>query len=203
METHLISKDGTRTPYYFTGLRMVLDEKICLIGVWVDIAERKRTEEALKESDLRFRTFSEKTPLGISFIDVDGRYEYVNPAFVSIFGWDLSDISSGQDWFKLAYPDPDNRSQVFAAWKEDLLKYIEGEVRIREYEVMSKDGTKKPSFSGRSLYLPASNLLSMKTSPIGSSQRRRWRRVKKSLDVSWSTVPYMSSLKMRISGRCA
>jgi PAS domain S-box-containing protein len=42
-----VSKDGTRTPYFFTGQRVFFDDRVCLIGMGIDITERKAVEDAL------------------------------------------------------------------------------------------------------------------------------------------------------------
>ena len=108
--------------------------------VLLDLESRIGAEDALQESEERFRTLIDKTPLGMSLIDMDGRYEYVNPAFVKIFGYDLSDIPTGKEWFRTAYPDPEYRREVMADWKEDLSAYPKLEIRPRIYEVMCKGG---------------------------------------------------------------
>lgn len=46
VEAPFRSKDGRTTPYFFTGKRVVYDGAPCLVGVGVDIAERKRAEQA-------------------------------------------------------------------------------------------------------------------------------------------------------------
>jgi PAS domain S-box-containing protein len=102
--------------------------------------ELRCAEKTLRESEERFRTLSDKTPLGMCLIDMDGRYEYVNPAFVKIFGYDLSDIPTGKEWFRAAYPDPEYRREVMADWKEDLRSYKNLEIRPRIYEVRCKGG---------------------------------------------------------------
>jgi len=76
----------------------------------------------------------------MSLIDIDGRYEYLNPAFVKIFGYDLSDIPTGKEWFRTAYPDTEYRRKVMADWKEDLSSYGNLEIRPRIYEVRCKGG---------------------------------------------------------------
>ena len=118
-----------------------LEQKIRLLEE--ESLKGKRTEEALRQSEERFRMLSDNSPLGISLIGIDGRYEYLNQAFVNTFGYDLSDISTGNDWFRLAYPDPEYRGQVIAAWREDLRCHPEQEVRPRSYEVMCKDGGRR------------------------------------------------------------
>ncbi len=47
-EAALLCKNGKKIPYYFTGFRMVIDDVSYLIGAGIDIAERKRAEDALK-----------------------------------------------------------------------------------------------------------------------------------------------------------
>lgn len=49
-EAKLISKDGKETPYFFRGERILLDDKKYLIGMGIDITERKRAEEALEKA---------------------------------------------------------------------------------------------------------------------------------------------------------
>lgn len=45
LEARFISKDGTGTPYFFTGSRILVGGIPCLVGVGVDITERKVAEE--------------------------------------------------------------------------------------------------------------------------------------------------------------
>lgn len=51
VEAYLVSKTGTRTPYYFTGLRIQQKTRTYLIGVGLDITDRKRAEETLREQE--------------------------------------------------------------------------------------------------------------------------------------------------------
>ena len=49
IEASLVARDGKATPYFFTGRRVVFNETPCLVGVGIDISERKRAETALRE----------------------------------------------------------------------------------------------------------------------------------------------------------
>ncbi len=48
-EAEIATKDGRRIPYYFTGLRSMFDGKPHLVGLGVDITERKRAMQQLEE----------------------------------------------------------------------------------------------------------------------------------------------------------
>jgi len=48
VETGFVSKSGRVTPFFFTGIATIIEDKQCLIGVGIDISERKRAEAALR-----------------------------------------------------------------------------------------------------------------------------------------------------------
>ena len=68
-------------------------------GIVREAAERKKAEEALRESEEKYRLLVEKSPLGISLIGKDGRYKYINPQFSNMFGYSIEDIPTGAAWF--------------------------------------------------------------------------------------------------------
>jgi two-component system cell cycle sensor histidine kinase/response regulator CckA len=49
-EAHFTARDGTRTPYYFTGHKIQMEGKTCLIGVGIDISEREKLEAQFIEA---------------------------------------------------------------------------------------------------------------------------------------------------------
>ncbi|MEI9941125.1 MAG: ATP-binding protein [Pseudomonadota bacterium] len=80
VEASLVSKQGSVTPYFFTGKRIELDGAVRLVGVGVDIAERKRAEDALKKTEERYRSTLDTILEGCQLIGFDWRYLYLNPA---------------------------------------------------------------------------------------------------------------------------
>ncbi|HSH93365.1 MAG TPA: PAS domain S-box protein [Roseimicrobium sp.] len=48
VEAHFRARDGTTRPYFFTGRRVIFNDRTCLVGVGIDISERKRAEMALR-----------------------------------------------------------------------------------------------------------------------------------------------------------
>jgi PAS domain S-box-containing protein len=62
-----------------------------------EIAEHRQAEDALRESEQRFKEFMQNLP-GVAFIkDVDGRYVWVNPTFERISGVALQDYAGKTD----------------------------------------------------------------------------------------------------------
>jgi len=50
LETSLITKSGNSIPFYLTGCRMFVDGKRYIVGIGIDISERKTLEEQLRQS---------------------------------------------------------------------------------------------------------------------------------------------------------
>jgi PAS domain S-box-containing protein len=57
-----------------------------VLGVATDISERKRVEQALAESQERYRRFLEQTPLALFVARPDGRLVECNPAYARLVG---------------------------------------------------------------------------------------------------------------------
>jgi PAS domain S-box-containing protein len=109
-----------------------------------DITGRKQAEETLRNERNRFRILSESAPFGITMIDAQGNFTYINPKFRELFGYDLSDVQNGREWFKKAFPDPVYRKKVIATWVNDV-KYSRPEHGFvsRTFDVTCKDQTSK------------------------------------------------------------
>ena len=107
-----------------------------------EVCERQRIEEALRESEVRFRQVVEFSPLPIGII-TGNVPEYVNPEFVETFGYTLEDLSDMAAWFRLAYPDPAYRQSVIERWQTAIEEAV-AENRATEgleVKVTCKDGS--------------------------------------------------------------
>ena len=57
-EACFTTKDGKKIPYYYTGLAINYEDKVCLIGSGIDITERKKAEAELKATNDQLHSLS-------------------------------------------------------------------------------------------------------------------------------------------------
>jgi PAS domain S-box-containing protein len=100
-------------------------------------------DKILRKEREKFRILVEESPLGVSLIAKNDRYEYLNPSFIETFGYTLEDIPTGPIWFRKAFPDHGYRSQIISTWISDQKEFGFGEARSRTYTAVCKDGSEK------------------------------------------------------------
>ncbi|MBP7529350.1 MAG: PAS domain S-box protein, partial [Syntrophorhabdaceae bacterium] len=87
-EAELLIKDGSTIPYFFTGKRVVLDNKVHLLGVGIDISERKKAEQTISEREEKYRQLFELESDAIFLIDNEtGQILEANKSASSLYGY--------------------------------------------------------------------------------------------------------------------
>ena len=107
------------------------------IEVVQDISERKRTEEALRESENKYRRLAENSPDMIYRMSLpDGKYEYVSPASTTILGY------PPEEWYENPLLI---REIIHSDWhlyfKDQWDRLLKGDVPpMYEYQIVHKNG---------------------------------------------------------------
>lgn len=139
------SPDGCFWKVTGTPVRNKKGELIGVLDTALEISELKEAENALRESEARFRLIAEEAPVGICISDRDQRTLYLNRKFIDLFGYTLADIPSVEAWWPLAYPDQALRSRIRREWHAAVAEASRNQVEIKpmQYPVTCKDGSIK------------------------------------------------------------
>ncbi len=97
-------KDGTVFPVEVRGQAFWEGGRRFVVSLARDIADRKRAEDALRESEERFRGTFENAAVGIAHTDATGRFLRVNETFCTILGYPREALYQ-RTFQDLTYPD--------------------------------------------------------------------------------------------------
>ncbi len=139
----IIDKLGRVRWIHVSAVRIEWDGRAAVLVFGIEITELKQAEEALRESEGRFRALAEAAPFGIVLIKKGGTFQNINPKFRELFGYTLEDIPDGREWCRRAYPDTQYRHNLISAWIDEARRSTTGQFPPRIFTVRCKDGTEK------------------------------------------------------------
>jgi PAS domain S-box-containing protein len=114
---------------------MIFAGKKAVLEVFIDITERKKSDELLRDSEERFRTIYENAPVMIDAFDLQGRCTLWNKQCEKTFGWTMKEIKACKNPLLLFYPDRAVRKQA----RETVTSKPEG--IFREWHPHTKSGS--------------------------------------------------------------
>jgi PAS domain S-box-containing protein len=99
------------------------------IGLCADITERRKAEQALLESENRFRIMADSCPIGIWVTDAEGGTLFVNQEYRKFAGW-ISEQIEPEKWKSLIHPE--DAPTFFKAFNDALQEHspFKGEGRF-------------------------------------------------------------------------
>jgi len=101
-------KDGSIAWIEYDARKINLSGRPAVLISVLDITERRRTEKALRESELRYRQLAESAQDFIFIIDKEGKVQYINSSGAKEFGCD-PDHMLGKSIMDLFLPDTGKR----------------------------------------------------------------------------------------------
>lgn len=129
--------DGEVRTVQVAGVRIVYQGAPASLALLRDVTDFKRTEEALRQSERRFRTIFEFAPDGIAIADANGRMISANRTFHDMLGFDYETREiEGLTYREITHPDDfEENRELFESMVAGAIDHYEMEKRY-----LRKDG---------------------------------------------------------------
>ncbi|MDM8544157.1 response regulator [Desulfococcaceae bacterium HSG9] len=138
MEIRFITATGKHLQTRTVCSPQVVDGKTSkLIGTFQDITELKQVEDALRESEEKFRMLFDNAPVLINAFDENGRCLLWNKECEKVLGWTIEELSSHDNPLALFYPDPKIQQEVLNTVSS------KAERVFREWRPLTKNGEER------------------------------------------------------------
>lgn len=139
VEAEFQSKDGRTTPHFFTGRRIAFQGKTCLVGVGIDISDRKQAEAQLRDKTARLLEAQRIARMGSWELDLQTRQLKWSDQTGDIFGVArMLTATTYEDFYSLVHTE--DRDALESA----LQRTQSGGGRLDiEYRIVLKGGGEK------------------------------------------------------------
>ena len=146
-EAGLTTKGGRTIPHYFTGLRILIGGKPHVLGVGLDISDRKLAESQSARLQVLLKSVILQSPVSMALALPDGTVEMFNESCRTVLGLeDELHIKPGLNLFTLeaSWKDYDAQGVCIPLSESPLARALQGKAtRGREMRVVRKDGTER------------------------------------------------------------
>ncbi len=109
-----LRKDGTEFPAEASISKLTLGEEKIFTVILNDISDRLDAETALRESEHRYQTLTEVSPVGIFRTDLAGNCSYINDRWARMTGIPAEE-AKGDGWTRALYPA--DRDRTYREWR--------------------------------------------------------------------------------------
>jgi two-component system sensor histidine kinase UhpB len=148
----ILRKDGSVFYADILGNRLSYGGRLCVLGLFRDITEKKQAEVALAESEAKYRTLVETSPDAVIMTDLTGRITFfASQQLAELYGSESVHELLGQH--ALDYIVPEDHEKFHFHLKRTL---EEGVWRNVELTFFRKDGTRYPGEASGALVRDAS-----------------------------------------------
>lgn len=201
-EARVLHKDGTATWHLCSGQRIEVDGKLCIVGLAVDISERKRAEELLHDAQARLQVAVSASGVGLWDWDLITDRAYVSPEWRAQFGFGEAELVRPlSEWKIRLHPDDRERAvKRLKAFLADSSPEYLSEVRIRQ-----NDGTYRWIFSRAQLIRnEQGQAVRMMGCHIDITERRQTEeRLRQQREQLRALAKHMNSVREEEAGRIA
>ncbi|MBT8363271.1 MAG: sigma 54-interacting transcriptional regulator, partial [Deltaproteobacteria bacterium] len=138
VEAHAVNKGGTKTPLFMTGVRLRQNDKNYLLGVGIDITERKQLEEGLQQSKEFNQSVLMSLPDHIAVLDREGHILTVNDAWLQFARENDANfpdlVGAGVNYLRICREASDNNDETATAALDGIRSVLDGSPAYFEME---------------------------------------------------------------------
>ncbi|MHB8985599.1 MAG: PAS domain S-box protein [Eubacteriales bacterium] len=127
-EEKLVRLDGSFVDVEVAAAPTSINGKPAVLVIIRDITERKKSEEALRESEANLRRLTDNMLDLICETDAAGIFQYVSPSIKSILGYEPESLL-GKPVFDMLHPD--DRSNMMASFQDSMQNARPGRAEFR------------------------------------------------------------------------
>ncbi|HVP95660.1 PAS domain S-box protein [Methanoregula sp.] len=142
-ECHLLKRDKT------TRVTVILDAGLILyqgvpasMGTIRDITEQKRSEQALRESEQKFREFADFLPQSVWECDREGTLTFANQGSFAMYRYPRENFAKNLSIWEMI--DPKDRDRLSAMFENTITQPIDPFISTFEHTALRKDGSTFP-----------------------------------------------------------
>jgi two-component system, cell cycle sensor histidine kinase and response regulator CckA len=127
VEIEMLGQGGATHHYEISAHRVELEGKPYVIGVGIDVSERKRAEDELRLSEERFSSAFEHAPIGMALVAPDSGFIKVNRTLCELLGYTPEELQA-KTFRAVTHPDDVEASVEYAR------QVLAGDVRFYQME---------------------------------------------------------------------
>ena len=138
LETQVVTSTGIIKDVEIKANRLNFQGREMLQGIFHDITERKRAEEALRESEEKYRTILENIAEGYFEVDIAGNFTFFNESVCRLLGYSQEEMMGMNNRY---YTDETNAQKLYRTFNEVYRTGVPAQGS--DWELIRKDNTKR------------------------------------------------------------
>ena len=136
IEIEICTKNKNEIPYYINSVAIKYEGKECLLGMGLDLSERKKAVDEIKKANERYELIGKATNDGVWDWDIKSAKVWANETHQHLYNLTMADpVPNNLEWVRRIHPD--DRDRVTIKFEESMV--TECKNFVDEYRFLSRD----------------------------------------------------------------